>query len=74
MPCLLLTLEVSCHPPPLPLQEDEMVGRMLQFRRDMQGVLHNSLAGHAEFSQALKEGEFICCCDWLPACVSYRGI
>jgi hypothetical protein len=34
-----------------------MVGRMLQFRRDMQGVLHNSFAGHTEFSQALKEGE-----------------
>lgn len=33
-----------------------MVPRMLQFRRDMQSVLHHSFAGHADFAQALKEG------------------
>lgn len=35
-----------------------MVGRMLEFRRSMLSILHNSFAGHAEFAQALKEGEW----------------
>lgn len=39
------------------LQEQDMVSRMLQFRRDMLSVLENSFAGHADFTQALKEGE-----------------
>ena len=34
-----------------------MVGRMLEFRKNMQGVLQHSFAGHVEFAQALKEGE-----------------
>jgi len=34
-----------------------MVPRMLQFRRDMLSVLQNSFVNHAEFAQALKEGE-----------------
>ncbi len=42
------------------LQEQEMVLRMLQFRRNMLSVLQNSFAGHADFTQALKEGEGFC--------------
>lgn len=38
-----------------------MVPRMLQFRHDMLSVLQNSFAGHADFTQALKEGERSCC-------------
>lgn len=34
-----------------------MVSRMLKFRADMLSVLRNSFANHAEFAQALKEGE-----------------
>ncbi len=37
-------------------QEDEMVARMLLFRKNMLSVLHNSFASHADFAQALKEG------------------
>lgn len=51
---------LPCLPSALPspaLQEAELVPRMLQFRRDMQSVLHNSFAGHTDFAQALKEGE-----------------
>ena len=54
---MLLFLTRALPALPYQTQEDEMVGRMLQFRRDMQGVLYNSFAGHTEFSQALKEGE-----------------
>lgn len=41
-------------------KELEMVPRMLQFRKDMQSVLHTSFAGHIEFAQALKEGFEAC--------------
>ncbi|KAL4853220.1 Cullin-4 [Chlorella vulgaris] len=41
-------------------REDEMVARMLRFRRDMQSVLHNSFANHADFALALKEGFEAC--------------
>lgn len=40
-------------------QEDEMVARMLLFRKNMLSVLHNSFASHADFAQALKEGKFV---------------
>ncbi|PSC74717.1 cullin 4 [Micractinium conductrix] len=42
------------------VKEAELVPRMLQFRRDMQSVLHNSFAGHTDFAQALKEGFEAC--------------
>lgn len=41
-------------------KEQEMVPRMLQFRHDMLSVLQNSFAGHADFTQALKEGFEAC--------------
>ncbi|KAL4433622.1 hypothetical protein ABPG75_000063 [Micractinium tetrahymenae] len=41
-------------------KEQEMVPRMLQFRRDMLSVLQNSFSGHADFTQALKEGFEAC--------------
>lgn len=47
------------------LQEDEMVSRMLRFRKDMLSVMQHSFAGHADFAQALKEGE--------PRCLASLG-
>jgi hypothetical protein len=41
-----------------------MVARMLRFRRDMQSVLHNSFANHADFALALKEGACIADGSW----------
>ncbi|PRW20747.1 Cullin-4 [Chlorella sorokiniana] len=41
-------------------KEDEMVTRMLLFRKNMLSVLHNSYASHADFAQALKEGFEAC--------------
>lgn len=47
---------LTTHQPSAP-QDDEMVARMLLFRKNMLSVLHNSFASHADFAQALKEGK-----------------
>ena len=41
-------------------QEEEMVGHMLEFRKNMQSLLQHSFAGHVEFVHALKEGALRC--------------